>query len=79
MEEYKAYRKEGVLYVDRLVAPRFTMVFEPVEGGQYDGRVLDDTQIDRFVRQSDTDEVQTVSRWMREAGDCALAFLKDEA
>ena len=41
--------------------------------------VLDDTQIDRFVRQSDTDEVQTVSRWMREAGDCALAFLKDEA
>ena len=79
MEEYKAYRKEGVLYVDRLVAPRFTMVFKPVEGGQYDGKVLDDTQIDRFVRQSDTDEVQTVSRWMREAGDCALAFLKDEA
>lgn len=78
MDGYKAYRKDGILYVDRTVAPMFTMEFTARKDGQCDGRVLDDTQINRFVRQSEGSEVQAVSRWMREAGDCALEFLKRE-
>lgn len=45
MEGYKAYRKAGKLYVDRVIAPMFTMVFRRRADGWYDGKVVDDSQI----------------------------------
>ena len=77
MENYKVYKKDGNLYVDRVVAPKFTMLFTP-KGGAYDGKVVDDTELNRFVAQSDSNEVNAVAKMMGEAGDCASEFLREE-
>lgn len=77
-EDYRAYRKRGYLYVTRIATPRFTMLFKP-KGAETRGEIIDDTAVQKYVKQSNNAaEALAVAKWLREAGDAAVEFIKRE-
>lgn len=73
MKGYKVFRDvEGVLTVQRLEPPFFTMQFEG-----NNGKVLDDEHLNEFLSMGKC-TASDVARFMAEAGDAAVEYLKKE-